>query len=274
MTVSPAPDFAAIKARQRATWASGDYSAVATTLPLISERLVDAADLHAGWRVLDVAGGSGNAALAAARAGCEVVCTDYVPELLIRARERAQAERLAIEIREADAEDLPFEDASFDAVLSAIGVMFTADHEKAASELLRVCRPGGTIALASWTPDSFVAEMFRAVAAHVSPPPGAPAPTRWGSKEELTSLLGEGVSAIAHQRLLHTFRFRSADHFVDFFRDNYGPTHRAFAALDPEGQKELRADLVALIEQSNRLTGETAVAIPGAYLESVAIRAE
>jgi SAM-dependent methyltransferase len=153
-------------------------------------------------------------------------------------------------------------------------VMFTADHEKAASELLRVCRPGGTIALASWTPDSFVAEMFRPVAAHVSPPPGAPAPTRWGSKEELTSLLGEGVRVIAHQRLLHTFRFRSADHFVDFFRDNYGPTHRPFAALDPDGQKELRADLVALIERANRLTGERAVAIPGAYLESVAVRAE
>jgi SAM-dependent methyltransferase len=274
MSVSSAPDLTAIKAKQRATWASGDYSAVGATLPIISERLVDAADLRAGWRVLDVAGGSGNTALAAARAGCEVVCTDYVPELLIRARERAQAERLSIEILEADAEELPFENASFDAVLSSIGVMFTADHERAASELLRVSRPGGTIALASWTPDGFVGEMFRTVAAHVPPPAGAPAPTRWGSREELMDLFSDGISAIGHQRLTYTFRFRSADHFVDFFRDNYGPTHRAFVALDADGQEDLRRDLVALVQRWNRLGGERAVAIPAAYLQTVAIRSE
>jgi SAM-dependent methyltransferase len=156
-----APDFAAIKSKQQQTWASADYSAVAARLPLIAELLIDAADLPAGSRVLDVAGGSGNAALAAARAGSDVVCTDFVPSLLERARRRAVAEGLAIETREADAESLPFDDASFDAVISAIGVMFAPDQERAAAELLRVCRPGGTIALASWAPDGFIGELFR-----------------------------------------------------------------------------------------------------------------
>jgi len=265
-------DLVALKARQQQTWASGDYSAVGATLQLLSERLVDAADLQAGWRVLDVAGGSGNAALAAARAGCDVTCTDYVPSLLERARERAAAERLPLETRVADAEELPFPDASFDAVVSAIGVMFAADHARAARELLRVCRPGGTIALASWTPDGFVGAMFRTVSKHVPQPALAQPPTRWGTEEGLAELIGRGVDGIAHRRRTYTFRFRSADHFVGFFRENYGPTHKAFAVLDGEGQRALRDDLVKLVGLHARTSGTGAVSIPATYLESVAIR--
>jgi SAM-dependent methyltransferase len=273
METAAPPNFAAIKAGQRQTWASGDYAAVAATLPIISERLVDSADLQAGWRVLDVAGGSGNTAIAAARAGCDVTCTDYVPSLLEHARERARTERLPLEVVEADAENLPFDDASFDAVLSSVGVMFTADHDTAAAELLRVCRPGGMIALASWTPDSFVAEMFRTVSARVPQPAGAMSPARWGDEEVLEDLLGGGIEAVAHRRRTYTFRFRSADHFVTFFRDNYGPTLKAFTALDPRAQQELYDDLVALVRRRARVADGGAVAIPAAYLESVAVRA-
>lgn len=267
-----APDLAAVKAKQQQTWASGDYSAVAARLPLISELLVDAADLPAGSRVLDVAGGSGNAALAAARAGCDVVCTDYVPSLLERARERANSEGLAIETREADAESLPFDDASFDGVTSAIGVMFAPDQERAAAELLRVCRPGGKIALASWTPDGFVGELLRTVGAHVPPPAGVRAPTLWGSEERVGELLGDGVSDVRHARRTYTFRFRSPEEFVDFFRDNYGPTHKAFAALDDAGRAAFYEDLAELARRLDRLAGDGPVAIPADYLETVAIR--
>jgi ubiquinone/menaquinone biosynthesis C-methylase UbiE len=269
---TPVADLAALKKKQQQTWASGDYAAVAATLQLISERLIDSADLQAGWRVLDVAGGSGNASLAAARAGCEVICTDYVPSLLERARERAAAERLSLETREADAEALPFEDASFDAVVSAIGAMFAANHAAAASELLRVCRPGGTIALASWTPDGFVGAMFRTVAKHVPQPALAQPPTRWGSVERLEELLADRVDHIVHRLRTYTFRFRSPDQFVHFFRDNYGPTYKAFAALDDEGQQALHDDLVALIGSHARTSGTGSISIPATYLESVAIR--
>jgi ubiquinone/menaquinone biosynthesis C-methylase UbiE len=271
-TTTPPPDLTALRARQQQTWASGDYSAVGATLQLIAERLVDSADLQAGWRVLDVAGGSGNVALAASRAGCEVICTDYVPSLLERAGERAAAERLPIEIREAAAEDLPFPDASFDAVVSAIGVMFAADHAAAAAELVRVCRPGGSIALASWTPEGFVGGMLRTVAKHVTPPAGAQPPTRWGTEETVEELLGPDVGEIRHRRRTYTFRFRSAAHFVEFFRDNYGPTHKAFGALDADGQRALRDDLIALITAHARTSGTGAVSIPATYLESVATR--
>jgi ubiquinone/menaquinone biosynthesis C-methylase UbiE len=271
-TTTPPPDLTALRARQQQTWASGDYSAVGATLQLIAERLVDSADLQAGWRVLDVAGGSGNVALAASRAGCEVTCTDYVPSLLERAGERAAAERLPIEIREAAAEDLPFPDASFDAVVSAIGVMFAADHAAAAAELVRVCRPGGSIALASWTPEGFVGGMLRTVSKHVAPPAGAQPPTRWGTEETVEELLGPGVGEIRHRQRTYTFRFRSAAHFVEFFRDNYGPTHKAFGALDADGQRALRDDLIALITAHARTSGTGAVSIPATYLESVATR--
>jgi SAM-dependent methyltransferase len=266
------PDLTALKAKQQLTWASGDYSAVGATLQLIAERLVDSADLQAGWRVLDVAGGSGNAALAAARAGCDATCTDYVPALLERARERSEAERLPMTIAEADAEDLPFPNASFDAVVSTIGVMFSADHERAAAELLRVCRPGGTIALASWTPDGFVGEMLRTVGAYVPPPAGAQPATRWGSELVLERLFGDGIGGFRHRRRVFTFRFRSARHFVDFFREHYGPTQRAFGSLDSDAQQALHDDLIALVAARARTSGTGAVAIPSPYLESVALR--
>jgi SAM-dependent methyltransferase len=268
-----APDLGAIKARQQETWASGDYAAVGARIPIISERLCDSADLRAGWRVLDVAGGSGNAALAAARSGCEVVLTDYVPSLLARARERARAEGLAVEVLEGDAEALPFPDASFDAVVSAVGVMFAPDHQRAAAELLRVTRPGGTIALANWTPDGFIGGLFATTGAHVPPPAGLTPPPLWGTEEHVRALLGDGVRTLRARRRTYTFRYRSPDHFVEFFRQHYGPTLKAFAALDEDGRTALAEDIAALVRRFDRLGGDGPVACPADYLEVVATRA-
>jgi SAM-dependent methyltransferase len=273
MSATTSPDLEAIKVKQQATWASGDYSAIAATIQIISENLCDAADLRAGSRVLDVAGGSGNTALAAARCGADVVSLDYVPSLLERSRERADAEHLSYETVVGDAEALPFDDASFDAVISVVGVMFAPDHQRAAAELLRVCRPGGTIALASWAPDSFVGDLFRTTAAHVPPPAGLQPPGLWGTEDHVRSLLGDGVGDLRAERRTYHFRYRSPDHLVAFFRSFYGPTHKAFAALDEEGQAALAADLAALVARSDRLQGEAAVAVPSDYLEVVATRA-
>ncbi|MBI5104094.1 MAG: class I SAM-dependent methyltransferase [Solirubrobacterales bacterium] len=268
-----APDFAAVKTRQQAMWASGDYSAVAATIHVIAERLADHADLVAGTKVLDVATGSGNAALAAARYGCEVTGIDYVPALLERARRRAEAEGLDIDLLEADAEALPFADASFDAVLSVVGVMFAPDQAKAAAELVRVCRPGGTIALASWTPDSFIGRLLRTVGAHVPPPAGVASPIRWGDEEVVRELFGDEVASLHARERTYTFRFASAASFVDFFLTHYGPTHKAFEALDADGRAALRADLEALAADGDRRKDGGAVAIPASYLEVVATRA-
>ena len=272
-TTTAAPDLEAIKAKQQATWASGDYHAIAATITILSENLCDAADLRAGSRVLDVAGGSGNTALAAARCGAEVVSLDYVPSLLERSQERARAEGLAYETVEGDAEAMPFDDGAFDAVISVVGVMFAPDHARAAGELLRVCRPGGTIALASWAPDSFIGDLFRTVAAHVPPPAGLQPPGLWGTEDHVRSLIGDGVEELRAERRTYSFRYRSAQHLVDHFRTYYGPTHKAFAALDADGQRALEADLTALVERSDRLTGEDAVAVPADYLQVVATRA-
>jgi len=272
MSFTATPDLAAIKARQQKTWSNGDYSAVAALIPIISETLCQEADLRAGARVLDVAGGSGNTALAAARCGCEVVSIDYVPALLERARERALAEGLEIETIEADAEALPFPDASFDAVVSALGVMFAPDHQAAASELLRTCRPGGTIALANWTPDGFIGGLFATVGAHVPPPAGIQPPPLWGTDTHVRALLGDGVRDMWVARRSYTFRYRSPEHFVDFFRTHYGPTFTAFAALDEDGQRALADDLAALARRFNRLDGDGAVACTADYLEVVATR--
>lgn len=270
---APAPDLEAIKARQQKTWASGDYSTVAATIPVISETLIDSADLRAGWRVLDVAGGSGNTALAAARSGCDVVSLDYVPALLDRAHARAAAEGLMIRTIEGDAEALPFPDASFDAVVSAVGVMFAPDHDRTASELMRVCRPGGTIALANWTPDGFIGGLFATTGAHVPPPAGLRPPPLWGAEDHVRGLMGDGVTDMWMTRRTFTFRYRSAEDFVDFFRRYYGPTHMAFAALDAEGQDALARDLTMLVRRFDRLGGDGPVAIPAEYLEVVATRA-
>lgn len=264
-------DLAAVKARQQATWASGDFSEVATTIVSVAERLVDAADLRAGSSVLDVATGSGNAAIAAARLGCRVTGVDYVPSLLERGRERAAAERLQIEFVEGDAEDLPFDDGAFDAVTSVYGAMFTPDHGRTAAEIARVARPGGTIALASWTPEGFLGAMFRTIAGHVPPPAGVASPMLWGTEDHLGEIFGDDIEW-AHERRIFTFRDPSAEAFVEFFATYYGPTHKAFEGLG-DSSSELRSDLEGLARESNRLDrGAGAIAIDGEYLESIGRR--
>jgi SAM-dependent methyltransferase len=263
----------AIKERQRRMWACGDYAAVAARIHPIAERLCEAADLLAGSRVLDVATGSGNAAIAAARCGCDVVGIDYVPALLDRARVRTRAEGLAVDFVEADAEALPFADASFDAVLSVVGVMFAPDQERAAAELMRVCRRGGTIAIASWTPEGFIGDLLRTVARCATPPPDLRPPVAWGDRSRLTELLGDGVQSIHAENRTHTIRHRSPAEFADFFLTNYGPTERAAAALQAAERSAFRADLVTLAEGASRLPAGGPVAIRARYLEVVAVRA-
>ena len=263
------PDFAAIKQRQQQTWASGDFHALAARMALVAEHLCDTADLHAGWRVLDVATGSGNAAIAAARLGCEAVGVDYVPALLERGRQRASAEGLEVELLEGDAEALPFPDAPFDAVISVFGSMFAPDHQQAAAELLRVCRPGGKIVLASWTPDGFIGELFRTTAGHVPPPAGLQSPMLWGTEAHLRELFGDGIAWLEVEERTFTWRFRSAEEFVAFFRRWYGPTLKAFAALEGDAHDSLERDLVELTRRYDRL-GREAIAIPATYTEAVA----
>jgi SAM-dependent methyltransferase len=268
-----APDLGAVKERQQQAWASGDFHAVAARIVLVAEQLVDSADLHAGWRVLDVATGSGNAAIAAARLGCEAVGIDYVPALVERGRVRAIAEGLAVQLLEGDAESLPFPDASFDAVTSVFGAMFAPDHRQAARELVRVSKPGGTIALASWTPGGFIGELFRTVARHVPPPAGVSSPMLWGTEAHLHELFGDEIASLETTERTFTFRFRSAEEFVDFFRTWYGPTLKAFAALDgAESRDALEADLVSLATRFDRLASADAIAIPATYAETIAVR--
>jgi SAM-dependent methyltransferase len=266
------PDLGAVKERQQAAWASGDFAVVAARIVLVAEHLCDTADLHAGWRVLDVATGSGNAAIAAARHGCTAVGVDYVSSLLEVGRRRADAEGLAVELLEGDAEALPFPDDSFDAVTSVFGAMFAPDHAQAAAELLRVCRPGGTIALASWTPDGFIGELFRTVAAHVPPPAGVQSPMLWGTEAHLRHLFADGIASLETEERTFTFRFGSAEDFVEFFRTWYGPTLKAFAALEGDARDALERDLVELARRSDRLGGRAgAIAIPASYIEAVAV---
>ncbi len=260
-------DLAAVKSRQQATWASGDYAEIGTLIVPIAERLADAADLRAGSTVLDVASGSGNMAIAAARLGCEVTAVDYVPSLLDRGIERAAAERLEIAFQLGDAEELPFADGSFDATTSVVGAMFAPDHERTADELVRVTRPGGTIALASWTPDSFVGSMFRTVAAHVPPPRGVASPLLWGDESYLNSLFGTDVGW-SHRRRTFTFRFDSAQTFVERFVTYYGPTLKAAEAVGAE-RDVLEGDLEELALQWSRLAGDGPVALPSTYLQSI-----
>jgi SAM-dependent methyltransferase len=269
-TASP-PDLAAIKARQQATWASGDYAVVARTLQIVAESLCETADLRAGETVLDVATGTGNTAIAAARRFAGVTAIDYVPALLEHGRARAAAEGLDVVFRQADVEDLPFPDASFDAVLSTYGVMFAPDQERAAREITRVCRPGGRIALASWTPEGFIGELFRVVGAHVPPPAGLRPPAAWGTEARLRELFGAQAADIRIVPREFAFRYRSAGHWVDVFRAFYGPTHKAFLALDPPGQQALEADMIALLGRFDR-GGAAGLVVPSAYVEVVITR--
>ena len=265
------PDLAAVKERQQQAWASGDFAVVASRIVLVAEHLCDTADLHAGWRVLDVATGSGNAAIAAARHGCTAVGVDYVPSLLESGRKRVEAEGLPVELVEGDAEALPFPDHSFDAVVSVFGTMFAPDHARTAEELVRVSRRGGTIALASWTPDGFIGQLFRTVAAHVPPPAGVQSPMLWGTEAHLRTLFGDAVCSLELEERTFTFRFTSAEEFVDFFRTWYGPTLKAFAALEGDARDALERDLVALAKESDRLGSAGAIAIPATYVEAVAV---
>jgi ubiquinone/menaquinone biosynthesis C-methylase UbiE len=263
----PPVDLAAVKTRQQAMWASGDFAVIGTTLQIVGETLCEAADLAAGSRVLDVACGNGNATLAAARRFCKVTGLDYVPTLLARARERASAERLAVELIEGDAEALPFANASFDVALSTFGVMFAPDQERAATELVRVVRAGGTIALANWTPEGFIGRFLGAVGKHVPPAAGVASPIYWGSETRLQELFPD-VRSLRMVRREFVFRYESTDHFIDVFRRYYGPTYKAFASLDPARQEALTKDLRALIEQC-RARSARALALPAEYLEVV-----
>jgi ubiquinone/menaquinone biosynthesis C-methylase UbiE len=266
-----APNLSAIKDRQQKTWTSGDYTRIGNTVVIIGELLCEAVNLHAGDRVLDVATGGGNTAISAARRFCDVTGIDYVPELIEYARKRAEVEGVEITFEVGDAEDLPYPDASFDVVLSTLGVMFAPDQAKAAEELLRVCRPGGKIGLANWTPDGYIGNMFRTQGKHVPPPPGIKPPPLWGTEERLRELLGERVASLEVTQRSYTWRYRSARRFVEHFRSYYGPTLKAFEALDADGQEALAKDLEELLEDWN-ISGDATLIVPSAYLEVVAVR--
>ena len=263
------PDLTAVKSRQQATWSSGDYAVVGTTLSITGEMLCEAVNLRPDQRVLDVAAGNGNATLAAARRWTDVTSTDYVPALLERGRARAEAERLPVTFQEADAEDLPFTDGSLDVVLSVFGVMFTPNQEQAAHELLRVCRPGGKIGLANWTPDSFIGQVFRTLGKYIPPAPGVKSPALWGTEARLHELFGDDITELTANRRIFVFRYRSAHHWLDVFRTYYGPMLKAFAALDAAGQEGLEHDLTDLAERFNRGGSDTLI-VPSEYLEVVA----
>jgi ubiquinone/menaquinone biosynthesis C-methylase UbiE len=265
---TPVPDLAAIKARQQVVWSTGDYAAIGTTLQIVGENLCEALDLRAGSRVLDVAAGNGNATLAAARRFCEVVSTDYVAAWLASGRARADAEGLSVRFQEADAEDLPFADASFDVVLSTFGVMFTPAQERAAAELTRVCRPGGRIGLANWTPEGFIGQLFWIIGGYAPPAAGLQSPLLWGTRARLDALFGRSAKTIQAQPRHFTFRYRSPEHWVEVFRAWYGPVNKLYAALDATKQDELTRDILSLIARGNR-AGDGSMVLPAEYLEVV-----
>ena len=266
--VGTQPDYAAIKTRQRAAWSSGDYAVVGTTLQIVGEALCEAMDLRSTQRVLDVAAGNGNVSLAAARRWCEVVSTDYVEALLTRGRERAAAERLDIEFREADVEELPFADGSFDAVVSTFGCMFAPNAKRTAAEMLRVCKSGGKVGMANWTPEGFIGQLFKTIGKHVPPPAGVESPALWGSRQRIQDLFGAQAAKVEVESRHFTFRYRSPEHMVEIFKTYYGPVLKAFAALDAAKQPALADDLLALVAKFNRAKDGTMVT-PSEYLEVV-----
>lgn len=265
-TPTAPPDFNVIKARQHATWASGDYSVIGTTLQIVGESLAEAVDIRGGERVLDVAAGNGNATLAAARRFAQVVSTDYVSELLEKGAARARADGLAVTHQVADAEQLPFDDASFDVVLSTFGAMFAPQQERTAGEMLRVVRDGGRIGLANWTPEGFIGQLFEVIGAYVPPPPGLRSPLQWGTEPRIVELFGSQATALRCERRIFNFRYLSPAHWLQVFRDYYGPTHKAFAALDRKGRDALAADITALLERLN-VGGGRSLVVPSEYLE-------
>ena len=265
---STGPDWAAIKQRQQATWASGDYAVIGTTLQIVGESLAEAADVRAGERVLDIAAGTGNATLAAGRRFAEVPSADYVPTLLEKGAQRARAEGLDVRFQVADAEALPFEDGSFDAALSTFGAMFTPDHQATAREMLRVVRDGGRVGLANWTPDGFIGRLFKVIGARVPPPAGVKSPALWGTEPHIVELFGPQAAQIRCERRHFHFHYRSPAHWLQVFRTFYGPTHKAFAALDEAGAKALEREIAALLESMNT-GGAASLVVPSEYLEVV-----
>jgi ubiquinone/menaquinone biosynthesis C-methylase UbiE len=263
-----APDLTAVKGRQQAAWSSGDYAVVGTTLQIVGETLCEALDLRSGQTVLDVAAGNGNATLAAARRWCDVTSTDYVGALLEGGRRRAAAEGLKIAFKEADAEALPFNDATFDVVVSTFGVMFTADQDKAAAELTRVCKPGGQIGLANWTPEGFIGQLFKTLGKHVPPPAGVKSPALWGTRARIEELFGTKAKSIETLPRKFVFRYRSAEHWLEIFRTYYGPLLKTFGALQPAAQQALHDDIMALIARLNRAADGTMV-VQSEYLEVI-----
>ncbi len=270
MTVITTPDLAAVKQRQQATWSSGDFHMIGNQIVLTSEMLIETLDIHAGERVLDVATGSGNAALAAARRGAEVVGVDYVPALLERGRRRADAEVLDVTFVEGDAEALPFPDGSFDVVSTVFGAMFAPDQERAARELLRVVRPGGRIGIAAHTPDGFIGDMFRTNARHIAPPAGVASPILWGTEPRLRDLFGDAIAELRTERRMMVLRARSPEAFIDYWRTYYGPTLKAFEAVGESGQAALRADLLDLLAGHDR-AGDGTLIVDSEYLEAVIV---
>ncbi|MFC0253633.1 class I SAM-dependent methyltransferase [Massilia consociata] len=262
------PDYAAIKQRQQATWASGNFAVIGVTLQIVGESLAEAVDIHAGERVIDIAAGNGNATLAAARRFARVTSTDYVPALLEKGRMRAEAEGLSVDFREADAEALPFQDGSFDVALSTFGVMFTPEHARCAGEMLRVVRAGGRIGIASWTPDGFIGQLFKTVGRHVPPPAGLSPPSLWGTEDYLRQLFGHEAASIRAERRIFNMRYASTRHWIQIFRDYYGPVHKAFGALDEAGRQALEQDLAAMLDRYNT-AGDASLVVPAEYLEAV-----
>ena len=265
---TPTPDLKAIKAKQRGAWSSGDYAVIGTTLQIVGEQLAEAMDLRAGQTVLDVAAGNGNATLAAARRWCEVTSTDYVESLLSRGRKRAEAEGLEVKFQIADAENLTFADASFDAVVSTFGGMFSPDQDRTAAELVRVCKPGGRIGLTNWTPEGFIGQMFKTIGKYLPPPAGVRSPAVWGTRDWVHTTFGAAASTIVAEPRHFAFRHRSAQHFLDIFRTYYGPVLKAFEALDEAGRKALARDIIDLVGRFNS-SGDQTMVVPGEYLEVV-----
>ena len=268
------PDFAAVTQVQQQTWSKGDFSVVANMVNYVSEGLAEALDLVPGERVIDVACGSGNGAIAAARRTMGgVVGADYVPALLERGRERAAGERLEVEFVEADAQALPVGDGSFDVAMSIFGAMFAPDQERTAAELLRVCKPGGRIGMANWTPDGGIGAVFMTIAKHTGgPPPGVQPPALWGTEERLRELFGDGISDLQVERRLSRQPFRSADHYIEYFREYFGPTQAAYERVGPEGEQALTDDLRAFLEEANT-AGDRALVLKAEYLQVIATRA-
>lgn len=269
--VTATPDLAAIKQRQQATWASGDYHMIGTQIQIVSELLIEALDVHSTERVLDVATGSGNAALAAARRGCSVVGLDYVPALLERARRRVEAEGLEAELVEGDAEALPFDAGSFDVVSSVFGAMFAPNQEQTANELARVCRSGGRVGIVAHTPEGFIGQLFKTNAKHVPPPTGLRSPVQWGTEERLRELFGDAIAEIHAEKRHYVFRYRSPEAYLDYWRRYYGPTMKSFEAVSEAGRQALESDLLDLVARFNRADDGTMV-VPSEYLEAVIVR--